>query len=50
MEGFVARENIEHYREMLKIATDPEQRRLLKRLLSEAEAALRKYEQDRKRK
>lgn len=50
MEGFVARENIEHYREMLKIATDLEQRRLLKRLLSEAEAALRKYEQDRKRK
>ena len=27
MDGFVARQNIEHYREMLKITTDPVRRR-----------------------
>jgi hypothetical protein len=27
VDGFVARQNIEHYREMLKITTDPAKRR-----------------------
>jgi hypothetical protein len=47
MDGFVARQNIEHYREMLKITTNPAQRRLIENLLLEEEAKLKKYEEDR---
>ena len=50
MDGFVARQNIEHYREMLKITTDPAQRQMLEKLLHEAEAELKKYEEDHKKK
>lgn len=46
MDGFIARQNIEHYREMLKITIDPVERRLLEKLLSEEEAKLKKYEED----
>lgn len=38
MERFVRRQNIEHYREMLKIVTDPVQRRMIEKLLLEEEA------------
>ena len=46
MDGFVARQNIEHYREMLKITTDPAQRRLIENLLLEEETKLKKYEEN----
>ncbi len=46
MDGFVARQNIEHYGEMLKITTDPAERRLIEKLLLEEEAKLKKYEED----
>ncbi len=46
MDGFVSRQNIEHYREMLKITTDATQRRLIEKLLLEQEAKLKKYEED----
>ena len=49
MEGFVIRQNIEHFREMLKITTDPGRRQKLEELLRGAETALKKYEEDRKR-
>lgn len=49
MDGFVARQNIEHYREMLKITTDPVQRRLIEKLLLEQEAKLKKYGEDYKK-
>ena len=50
MDGFVARQNIEHYREMLKITTDPAQRQLIEKLLLEEETKLKKYEEDHNRK
>ncbi len=50
MERFVIRQNIEHYREMLKITTDPEQRRQIEKLLLEQEAKLKKYDEDHKKK
>jgi hypothetical protein len=46
MERFVRRQNIEHYREMLKIVTDPVQRRVLEKLLLEEEAKLKKAEKN----
>ena len=46
MDGFIARQNIEHYREMLKITTDPARRRLIEKLLLEQEAKLKKHEKD----
>ena len=46
MEGFVARQNIKHYREMLKITTDPARRRLIEELISKQEAKLKKSEED----
>jgi len=46
MERFVHRQNVEHYREMLKTVTDPAQRDKLKKLLAEEEAALRKAEEE----
>ena len=44
MERFVGRQNIEHYREMLKITADPGQRQVLEKLLIEAQAKLKKDE------
>ncbi len=49
MERFVGRQNIEHFREMLKITTDPGQRRVLEKLLLEAQANLKKDEEDHKK-
>jgi rubrerythrin len=49
MECFVRRLNIEHYRELLKTITDPEQRRIIEELLSEEEAKLQKAEEARKK-
>jgi hypothetical protein len=48
-ERFVGRQNIEHFRAMLKTTTDPGQRKVLEKLLLEAEAKLKKDEEDRKR-
>jgi hypothetical protein len=50
MERFVIRQNIEHYRAMLKIVTDLERRGVIERLLLEEEAKLKKYDEDHKRK
>ncbi len=50
MERFVIRQNIEHYRAMLKITTDPNQRLDILKLLLEEEARLKKYEEDQKKK
>ena len=49
MERFVHRQNIEHYREMLKTVTQPAQREKIKKLLAEEEAALRKAEEKHKK-
>ena len=40
MERFVSRQNIEHYRELLKITHDPTERRRIEKLLLEEEARL----------
>ncbi len=50
MEGFVFRQNIEHYRAMLEITTDLAQRRVIEKLLREEEAKLKKYDEDHKKK
>ena len=50
MERFVIRQNIEHHRAMLKIATDPAERRRLEKLLLDQEAKLKKYDDDHKKK
>ena len=50
MERFVGRQNVEHFRAMLKITTGPGQRRVLEELLLEAEAKLKKDEDDHKTK
>jgi hypothetical protein len=49
MERFVHRQNIEHYREMLKTITDSKQREKIEKLLAEEEVALRKAEEDHKK-
>ena len=49
MKGFVARQNIEHYRELLKITTDPTGRRTLEKLLADEEAKLKKYDEESKK-
>ena len=49
MERFVGRQNIEHYRAMLKITTDPGQRQVLEKLLLEAQAKLKTVEEDQKK-
>ncbi len=49
MERFVGRQNIEHYRAMIKNATDLERRGVFKRLLRDEEAKLKKYEEDHKK-
>jgi len=50
MERFVIRQNIEHYREMLKIILDRTQRQRIEKLLLEEEAKLKKYDEDHKKK
>ncbi len=50
MEGFVIRQNIEHYRAMLKVTTDLEHRGVIEKLLREEEAKLKKYDEDHKKK
>jgi hypothetical protein len=50
MERFVIRQNIEHYRAMLRITADPMEARQLEKLLLEEEAKLKKYDDDHKRK
>jgi len=49
MERFVHRQNIEHFREMLKTITEPKQRERIERLLAEEEAALRIAEEEYKK-
>jgi hypothetical protein len=49
VEGYVARQNIEHYRAMLKNITDPEKRRMIEKLILEEEAKLKKYDEDHKK-
>jgi hypothetical protein len=46
MDGFVARQNIAHYRELLKMTTDPAGRQRIEELLLAEEAKLNKYEED----
>ena len=47
MERFVIRQNIKHFRAMLKQTTDPERRRTLEKLLLEEETKLKKNDEDR---
>jgi len=49
MERFVHRQNVEHYREMLKTLTDPVERETIRKLLAEEEAALHKAEEEHKK-
>jgi hypothetical protein len=49
VERFVGRRNIEHYRAMIKNATDLERRGVFKKLLRDEEAKLKKYEEDHKK-
>ena len=46
MERFIKRQNIEHYREMLKTVTDPDQRRRIEALLVEEEKKLKALGED----
>ena len=48
MKRFVIRQNIEHYRVMLTVTTDPAQRPQIEKLLHEEEAKLKKYDDDKK--
>ncbi len=50
MEYFVIKQNIEHYRAMLKITTDLERRAVIEKLLLEEEAKLKKYDNEHKKK
>jgi hypothetical protein len=50
VECFVIRQNIEHYRELLKIARDPAERGRIEKFLLEEEAKLKKYDEDHKTK
>ena len=47
MEYFVIQRKVEHYRAMIKIATDLERRGVFERLLLEEEIKLRKIGEDR---
>ena len=49
MKRFVLRQNIEHFRALLNLTTDPEQRETIKKLLLDEEAKLKKYDEDCKR-
>jgi hypothetical protein len=50
MERLFIQRNIEHYRAMLKIATDLERRGVFERLFLEEKTKLKKIEEDRKKK
>ena len=50
MEHFVIQRKVEHYRAMIKNATDLERRGVFKRLLLDEEAKLKQYDKDRKAK
>jgi hypothetical protein len=50
MKRFVIRQNIEHYRAMLKITNELAQRRVIEKLLREEEDRLKKHEEDHKKK
>jgi hypothetical protein len=49
MDRFVARQNMEHYMELLKITADPAKRGAMEKLLLEEEAKLGRAEEDRER-
>ena len=49
MKRFVIRQNIEHYRALLVVTTEPLQRRGIEQLLHEEEAKLKKYDDDNKK-
>ena len=49
MERFVIRQNIEHYRAILKITPDPVERRRIENLLREEEGKLKKYDEGHKK-
>lgn len=49
MEQFVIRQNIKHYQELLKITSDPAERRRIERLLLDEQAKLKKYDKDHKK-
>jgi hypothetical protein len=49
MKRFVIRQNIEHYRAILTVTTDPTQRLQIEQLLHEEEAKLKKYDNDKKK-
>jgi len=46
LERSVIQQNIEHYREMLKISTDLERRGVFEKLLLDQEAKLKQYDKD----
>lgn len=46
MDGFVARQNIEHFRELLKTTTDLTKRRQIEELLLAEETKLKNIEDD----
>jgi hypothetical protein len=50
MERFVHRQNIAHYREMLKTITEAKEREKLEKLLAEEETALEKAEEQYRKK
>ena len=49
MERFVIRQNVEHYRAVLKIATEPAECRRIEKLLLDEEAKLKKYDDHKKK-
>jgi hypothetical protein len=48
VQRFVIQQNIEHYRAMLKVTTDPARRFQTEKLLHVEEAKLKKYDDDKK--
>ena len=50
MERFVRRQNIEHFKALLKMETDPAKRRSIEKLLREEEGKLKEAEEDIKKK
>ena len=50
MEHFVIQRKVEHYRAMIKNATDLERRGVFERLLLDEEAKLKQYDKDHKAK
>ena len=49
MKRFVMRQNIEHYRALLDVTTDPSQRCSIEQLLHDEKAKLKKYDDDNKK-